>query len=411
MSLNVVRKDIAESELKIINVSEAITHMKQEITTVERNIDSLQHTRLTSITNDVDHVQMSVDNLETMMMDLKTSYNTTKERVTVQDKTPTPQQPMFLNKHSIDIENCTPSPPILTPFQFMYPSNNYHAREVESYKFQKAKLTVKCKSADNIFTFYNMIRHIANSYNILLRPLHEITKETGLCQITDDNCIGYKNAYDTMATALHMKLSTEDYFREFPAATTYVNAATNNSDGFKLLYRIVEIIHPRLRVSKGGIHKSIQLPVYADVNDDSIYTYIDRYKNYLLYESLSPSSRYYNKQEQTLSIVNALKHEERFKPGMEYVLATVLAYQRERKVNPTVIYPLELEIDDIAVTIDEQSPNYTVGDKSSASTMVNNLHGMSTINVAKGGSYKPNYKSTGYKPSNRKKRKGHIHPV
>ena len=401
LQLNVVRRDIADSESKIFHASEAIKNIKDEVTTVERNIDSLQHTRLTSITNDVEHVQMSMDDLETMIMDLKTSSKTKNESNRDQNKNATPT--MFLNKHNIDIENRTPAPPILTPFQFMYPSNNYHAREVESYKFQKAKLTVKCNSEDNIFTFYNMLRHIANSYNILLRPLQEITKETGLCQITEDNCIGYKNAYDTMATALHMKLSTENYFSNFPAAITYVNAASNDSNGFKLLYRIVEIIHPRLRVSKGGIHKSIQLPVYTDIDDDSIYTYIDRYKNYLLYESLSPSSRHYNKQEQTLSIVNALKHEERLKPGIEYVLATILAYQRERKVNPTIIYPLDLEIDDIAVTIDEQSPNYTVGDKASTNTTVDNPYGMSKINVAKGGSYKSTYKSTGYKPNNRKK--------
>ena len=100
----------------------------------------------------------------------------------------------------------------------MYPKSNYHSREIDGYKFQKAKLTVKCKSKDNIFILFNTLHHITNNYNILLRSLKEITKEIGLYQITKDNCIGYENVCDTIATALHMKLSTGEYFNGLPSA-------------------------------------------------------------------------------------------------------------------------------------------------------------------------------------------------
>ena len=82
-----------------------------------------------------------------------------------------------------------------------------------------------------------------------------------------------------MSTALHLKLTGNDYFKSFPKAQTYIHAAANNSDGFKLLYRILEIIHPRLRISKGSIHKMIKAPTYSDIEDDSVYTFITRYKN------------------------------------------------------------------------------------------------------------------------------------
>ena len=166
--------------------------------------------------------------------------------------------------------------PILTPFQFLYPIGNHHVKEIDSHKFQKAKLSVKCVDEDFVFTFYNTLRHIAASFNILLRPLEEITKSTGVCQLTKDNCIGYENAKDIMATALHLKLVGSDYFKSFPKAQTFITAAANSSDGFRLIYRILEIIHPRLRLEKGGLHKTIDPPSYNDITDDSIYTIITR---------------------------------------------------------------------------------------------------------------------------------------
>ena len=79
--------------------------------------------------------------------------------------------------------------PILSPFQFIYPLGNHHVKEVESYKFQKANLNMKFSGEDLVFTFYNTMRHIAASFNILLRPLKEITKATGIFQLKPDNCV------------------------------------------------------------------------------------------------------------------------------------------------------------------------------------------------------------------------------
>ena len=87
--------------------------------------------------------------------------------------------PIFMSKHPI---NTTGDPSlILAPFQFLYPLVNHHVKEVESYKCQKAKLNVNFVDEDCVFTFYNTLRHITASFNILLRPLKEVTKATGVC--------------------------------------------------------------------------------------------------------------------------------------------------------------------------------------------------------------------------------------
>ena len=128
-----------------------------------------------------------------------------------------------------------------------------------------------------------------------------------------------------MSTALYLKLTSTDYFKSFPQASAYARAAAGNSNGFQLIYRIIELVHPRLHQAKGGIHKAIPIPTYDEVEDDSIYTFLIKYKNYLLYEKLSPEHRAYNATEQTLFIINALKHDTRFRTGMHYVESSLQA--------------------------------------------------------------------------------------
>ena len=214
---------------------------------------------------------------------------------------------------------------------------------------------------DTIFTFYNNVRHIASSYNIFLQLLHLVTHSLGTCSITPDNCLGFASVKDVMSTALYLKLASYDYFPEFPQARTYVQTAASNSDGYQLLFRILELVHPQLREAKGGINKSIPIPVYTDVDDDSIYVFLTRCQNYILYEQLSPEHRVYSKREQTIFLITSLKLDKRVRMGVQYVENSLMAYQHDVITKSTVVFPLDLELDEIGVTIDERSDTYTVG--------------------------------------------------
>ena len=105
---------------------------------------------------------------------------------------------------------------------------------------------MKCTGPDNVFTFYNTFCHIAGSFNILLRDLKDITRQTGTCALTPSNYLGYNNVYQVMSTAIYLKLTSSDYFKSFPQAQTYVMAASHRSNGFQLIYRILELVHLRL---------------------------------------------------------------------------------------------------------------------------------------------------------------------
>jgi len=49
-------------------------------------------------------------------------------------------------------------------------------------------------------------------------------------------------------------------------------------------------------------------------------------------------------------VLQALTGDARFKEGLTYVEATIQAYQRDTRISPDTPFPLELEIDEIAVT-------------------------------------------------------------
>ena len=56
-----------------------------------------------------------------------------------------------------------------------------------------------------------------------------------------------------------------------------------------------------------------------------MYKFLSQYQNYLLYEKLSPESRMYNQLEQTIFIINALKHDVQLRPGLKYVASNLQA--------------------------------------------------------------------------------------
>ena len=70
-------------------------------------------------------------------------------------------------------------------------------------------------------------------------------------------------------------------------------------------------------------------------------------------------------------ILNALIIDKRFRMGLNYVKATIQAYQRGSRINIDIQFPLDLEIYEIEVTIDERSDNYTSGDNATPLKVVN----------------------------------------
>ena len=70
-------------------------------------------------------------------------------------------------------------------------------------------------------------------------------------------------------------------------------------------------------------------------------------------------------------VIKALKVDNRFKEGLMYAEAPLQSYQRDSQITPTTPFPLDLEIDEITITIVERSDEYIVGEKAPAPRVVN----------------------------------------
>ena len=116
-------------------------------------------------------------------------------------------------------------------------------RDIDSHKFQKVAIAMDCSRTDTIVTFYNNLHHDAGSFNILLLPLESIISTTGICALNRAACLGYENMKYTMTTGIYLELTSNTYFNSFPYAMAYLNAASSNSNGFQLIYHILEIVY------------------------------------------------------------------------------------------------------------------------------------------------------------------------
>ena len=64
-------------------------------------------------------------------------------------------------------------------------------------------------------------------------------------------------------------------------------------------------------------------------------------------------------------IISALKHEIRLRPVINYVESVLHAFQRDSRLNPALLFPLELQFDKIGVVLHEHRDDYIVGEKAS----------------------------------------------
>ena len=70
-------------------------------------------------------------------------------------------------------------------------------------------------------------------------------------------------------------------------------------------------------------------------------------------------------------ILYALTVDTHFKEEFVYVEDTIQVYQHDTKITPTIPFSLNIEIDEIAIAIDEGSDAYMVRDKSAALRVLN----------------------------------------
>ena len=80
----------------------------------------------------------------------------------------------------------------------------------------------------------------------------------------------------------------------------------------------------------------------------------------------------YNQTQHNMFIINALKHDVLLHLALQCVETNLQAYQRDIRLNPTILFPFDLHFDEIGVVIDKQSDEYIVGTNKSLPKIIFN---------------------------------------
>ena len=123
-----------------------ITDIGIKLTQYEMDTEEIT-TRLELIDSKMDTIKNKLKPTTVRLADDKdtdnrtTSKNEDEDHNSSQEDHDEPNETMFMNKYAINMDSSS-NYPILTPFQYLYPRDNHTPREIDSHKFQKAKMAM-----------------------------------------------------------------------------------------------------------------------------------------------------------------------------------------------------------------------------------------------------------------------------
>ena len=224
-------------------------------------------------------------------------------------------------------------------------------------KFIEDETVIDCDSADDILTMYDHFRSIASQYGIMTTDSQDI----GLWRDPDLEPIPTTfpfrsddfeskehgmQAYNTMSHAIATKLIGKVNFGEDFHAVQFI-VHKHEKDGFRLLYNLLKVSHPRLT------HNKAVRPERPKFEGD-LPKLVSKYKNFLSYEMQRDSPRMYELDEQAEDILLAIKLSpwyEKIKDGVKEADEKLQMFKNHRFDRGLSSFPHELKINFISQTI------------------------------------------------------------
>lgn len=126
----------------------------------------------------------------------------------------------------------------VTPTQGIPPPNHDQA-------MKQAK--IQCTGLGDIFVFYNQLMNGMEQFGIFLVPLHSVLYQINLCPTQYQNALITMHCHTQMASMLYQKLQDTDVIpMEYTAIHNIINHYAELNDGYKVLYAMLELVHPAL---------------------------------------------------------------------------------------------------------------------------------------------------------------------
>jgi hypothetical protein len=151
----------------------------------------------------------------------------------------------------------------------------------------------------DIFVFYNQLMNALEQFGIYLISLSTVKYQTSLCPTTHRGFPLNEYCRQNMASTLYQKLQSTDVIpMEYTSIRNIVNRLAEANDGYKVLYAMLELVHPALQ------RDAVMLPPRSKDCDDDIHLYTLKFDAWLRYETYA--NRPYSPREQVNKFINEL---------------------------------------------------------------------------------------------------------
>lgn len=142
------------------------------------------------------------------------------------------------------------------------------------------RATFQFTGLGDIFVFYNQLMNGMEHFGIYLLPLDRVSYQVDLCPQQYQNIPIMAHRRTQMASTLYQKQQDTDVIpMEYTAIHNIINRYAKLNDGYKVLYAMLELVHPAL-------HKdAVILPPKSEECHDDIHLYAQKFDAWLRYET------------------------------------------------------------------------------------------------------------------------------
>lgn len=212
-------------------------------------------------------------------------------------------------------------------------------------------------SVDDGLTLYVQLQKNALIYNIFITPIDKITiwdmspnTVPTTCNLDIDNKHNFLQTYERSAVAIYTKLQNT-IMTKVPFFKQILEHERTSQDGYKVLYGMLCICHPKL------MEKTKTEPPTLQTNG-SLFTLIRQYTNYIKCERIA--NRTYTDVEKLSFIMNALESDGRFDKALSNLRIHKNMYEELSKTSPQAKFPPSLTVEILPYTI---MKSYTTEEK------------------------------------------------
>jgi len=190
----------------------------------------------------------------------------------------------------------------------------------------------------DLFVFYTQLLNGMDQFGIYLSPLDMVRYQESVCPAKYNNRPITPHRYRTMASTLYQKLQSPDVVPlEHTAIRNIINRYAEHNDGYKVLYAMLELVHPALH------QDTFLLPPKSTECNEDVHLYAQKFDGWLKYEA------YANRPYSVRETVNLFLRElsPHFAPAVSRVRRLMDTWNQ---YDPNV--PEPLKIDALPVTIE-----------------------------------------------------------